>query len=358
MDHRYFSSLLELWELDESELECSTLLNTTTSWAECPERGEVDETARIASVAAAKTTVVSVGSVYGSREERASCRVALGEVKPEEGRKELVDVTTGRKQEQMPVVPDEGKVCGLEEDAYGGNELKGLERQGVLRQSLGGCTSGKRCNCVPGKVGGKGELSGGELACPCCKHCNEVGTHWCSDCGTALLAPLSNCSHASSSMNLSFRHETDSLSDCSSNMQLQSPSSTLCDDHLSSYSEHDSLEGQNPAQGSTLDCVVEISSQKGITGQSCRKSGKYSERSYPDKPTVQSRQMHETQGRFWSTSRMYHWRKPSSLKPVVSSPLEKLKQSTVSRNIVHHVFQEDSGNLRSTSVSNIPLHCT
>jgi len=342
MDHRYFSSLLELWGLDESELECSTLLNTTTSWAECTERGEVDETARIASVAAAKTTAVSVGSVYGRREERTSCRVALGEVKSEEGRKELADVTTGRKQEQMPVLPDEGKVCGLEED--GGKGLKGLERQGVLGQSLGGCTSGK--SCVPGKVGGKGELSGGELAWPCCKHCNEVGTHWCSDCGTALLATLSNCSHAISSLNLSFRHETDSLSDCSSNMQLlQSPSSTPCDVHLSSYSEHDSLEGQNPAQGSTLDCVVEISSQKGITGQSCRKSGKYSEHSYPDKPTVQSRQMHETQGRCWSTSRMYHWRKPSSLKPVVFSPLGKLKQSTVSRNIVHHAFQEDSGNV-------------
>ena len=351
MDDAYFSSLLELWGLDGSEIECSTLLNTATNWAKYTQREEVDKTAECASVAAAKTTAVSVGSVYGDREERASCRVALGEVAPKEGRKGRADVTTERKQEQLPVLAHEpeGKVCVLEEDS--GNELK--EKAETLGQSLRGCTAGESWrDSVSGKVGVKGESLRCEIACPCCEHCNERGAHWCSNCGTALLLPLSRPTHATTSMNLSFRHEADSLSDYSGDIKSQSPSSSPCDVHVPGYFVQDIFDAQNLAQESTLDFMAEISSnQKGITGLNCRESGKCSEHSYLD---VKTSQIHETQGRHWSTSRRYHWRKPSSLKPVVISPLRKLKQSTVSQDVIHHVSLEDSGNIRTTtSVSTV-----
>lgn len=348
MDRTYLSSLLELWGLDESELECGTLLSATTSWARHTQAREADRTAEIAT----KTTAVAVGSVHVSQEERASCGIALGEEKPEEGRKKLANVTTEMKKEQLATPTDEleDKVCGLEEDS--GNELKRLEGGRVLGQTLGRCKPEEsQKNSVPGKVGVKGESLRGELTCPCCKHCNEIGMHWCSNCGTVLLPTLSNHAHCTSRIDLTFRHETESLSDYSGSVQLQPLFSSSCDVHVSRCSLHGCFDDQNqmPAQESAYDDVGEISSkQKPVTARSCRESG---ECSSPDKSTAQSRHMQETKGRYWSTSRTYHWRKPSSLKPAVFSPLGKVKQSTMRCNVVDQVSQEDRGNIRSTSVS-------
>lgn len=164
-------------------------------------------------------------------------------------------------------------------------------------------------------------ISATGMVCVNCAHHNVGGLNWCPECGTAVNTgtnshPLLNSSKSrhsqSPTQNSKSTHQFDVMpiefhSDVKSCLQLSAKQ-----------------------YAANLDVLREVSSMRRCTGEHTERRLVRSDSNHSRRKLVFSvkspgqctNQIQASNVRFWSTSGLYMWRKPSSLKSVESSPCD------------------------------------
>lgn len=158
------------------------------------------------------------------------------------------------------------------------------------------------------------------VTCANCAHYNDRRAHWCVECGTAVSASLSfSC--------VKFSEEKSLLL---GNQLAQSPFDCSSDETYLSWSQCETLNSDGhqtsaPMAKSNSSVIGKVSSERDIytQGHSIRANTSSSriKRAFSVHSPVGCHDPSSV--RYWDTSGVYMWRKPSSLKPVESSPSGK-----------------------------------
>ena len=193
----------------------------------------------------------------------------------------------------------------------------------------------------------------GDRVCSRCTLCNEVGANWCTECGTALIEPLSKTTPSCQPDQLTepFDHsfvETRHQSPQSEALNFDALRRNEPDVHTAIRSNHGSPNADDKSCNQTPHSSKSVSNSESHTvGMFSRRrksatttttttctqrhtmrvgsgsSGKRRQSSMHT-PVRYSESLQRSSTRHWDTSGVYLWRKPSSLKPPVgSSPLRK-----------------------------------
>ena len=328
MDRSYLDSLLQLWGLNESDLDATTLQSASSTVFGLTSRIREPNISHTSSVTAAINDAVDIN--YSQKEE-SDCSIAPREVLTEEKERE-----EERREEKThaALTTTEADVCGLEK----GNNSAGHECLLLLDVGIGAQKTWEHEELGASFLGVVKALR--TSFCCSCLHCNDEGTHWCTECGSALLSssPTSSrtTSEAMSSVQQLEKNGSSNASESTGHKfkekQAQMPVGyNLCGTQATSCIPNNTLANNSQVLGNNSDSAITSHFPEVAIGSMCLSKSPHKS---SEKRTLQ--QMQETKKRHWSTSAVYHWRKPSSIKPNVSSEHEKLKQGGVIHNAFHH----------------------
>ena len=327
MDRSYLDSLLQLWGLNERDLEATTLQSTSSTMSGLTSRRTESNFPHTSSVAV--PAINNVVDINYNQKEESDYNIAPLEAFTEEKEKE------GKRREKTTTT--EADACGLE---------KGNSFTNCFSLLSVGRGAHETWYHEEGRASFSGVVTASRTSfCCSCLHCNKEGIYWCTECGSALLSssPASSrtSSEAMSSVQQLGKNKTSNASESTGHThketQAQMPiGHFLSDTQAISCIPNNTLENNSQVLGNNSDSAVRTSPFPEVAiGSMCLSK---SPNKSSEKHTLQ--QMPKTKKRHWSTSGVYHWRKPSSIKPwpAVTSGHEKLKQGGV----IHSAFPHDS----------------
>ena len=310
------SSLLELWGLEERELSREALLSiSTTSRYGWRREGVSNPLQNVTSLSTSGSAPAS-GVNVSLHQPGKAVKVA----------QERLDVLLQTTEVSVAVSGEQGEICMKQDVGIVGNsECEERHKE-------------NKCS--------------GDRICSRCTLCNEVGANWCTECGTALIEPLSKITPLCQPDQLteSFDHslvETRHQSPQSEALNFNAFRRNEPDVHTAIRSNHGSPNTDDKS------CNKTPHSSKSVSNSDSHTVGMFSRRrksattttttctqrhtmragsassgrrrqSSMHTPVRYSESLQRSSTRHWDTSGVYLWRKPSSLKPPVgSSPLRK-----------------------------------
>ena len=334
------SSLLELWGLEERELSGEALLSISTTSIYGRRREGVSNPLQNATSLSTSGSVPASGvnvSLYQPGKAVKVAQERLGVLL----QSTEVSVAVDGEQGEMYVKQVGGEQGEMYVKQVGGEPGEIYVKQGIGIVGNSECEKRHREN-----------KCSGDRVCSRCTLCNEVGANWCTECGTALIEPLSKTTPSCQPDQLTepFDHsfvETRHQSPQSEALNFDAlrrnepdvhtairsnDGSPNTDDKSCNQTPHSSKSVSN-SESHTVGMFSRRRKSATTTTTTCTQrhtmrvgSGSSGRRrqSSMHTPVRYSESLQRSSTRHWDTSGVYLWRKPSSLKPPVgSSPLRK-----------------------------------